>query len=194
MASVQWDQEAVPRKRPVAKVRRCEIEGCERTHLARGWCQRHYERWKRSGDPLVGKDLEDGPTKSGISPLPCSKCGGPKERGRGRSLCDACLEDAYETRRDQEPRRLREYFLRSKYGISVEIYEEILASQNGSCAICGGPPSKTFRCFDVDHDHETGKVRGLLCRPCNIGVGFFDRGFYEKARAYLERGASPRQT
>lgn len=194
MATVQWDQEAIPRKLPKPKNRRCSIEGCERRHLARGWCQRHYERWKRHGTPLIGRDSEDGPHKPGPARLPCARCGGPKERGRGRALCDSCLEVEYESKRENESRRLREYFLRSKYGISVEIYEAMLDAQGGACAICGGPPTKTFRCFDVDHDHETGRIRGLLCRGCNTRMGYVDSGFYEKAMAYIEGGASPFQT
>jgi len=54
---------------------------------------------------------------------------------------------------------------RAQLGVSLEQYEEMLARQNGGCAICGNPP-KTRR-LDVDHDHRTGKIRGLLCHRCN---------------------------
>jgi hypothetical protein len=50
-------------------------------------------------------------------------------------------------------------------GVSDADYEALLAAQGGGCAICGNPP-KTRR-LDVDHDHKTGKVRGLLCHRCN---------------------------
>lgn len=55
------------------------------------------------------------------------------------------------------------------YGITVEEYENLLKEQNGVCAICANPPGK--RRLAVDHDHETGLVRGLLCSPCNTGIG-----------------------
>jgi 5-methylcytosine-specific restriction endonuclease McrA len=62
------------------------------------------------------------------------------------------------------------YNLKSNYGISVEEYENLLAKQNGKCAICGNLFVKTPY---VDHDHITGKVRGLLCHQCNSGLGYF---------------------
>lgn len=54
---------------------------------------------------------------------------------------------------------------RAELGLSLEEYDALLAAQGGGCAICGNPP-KTRR-LDVDHDHRTGKVRGLLCHRCN---------------------------
>lgn len=54
---------------------------------------------------------------------------------------------------------------RKQLGVSVKDYDRMLAAQGGGCAICGNPP-KTRR-LDVDHDHRTGKVRGLLCHRCN---------------------------
>jgi hypothetical protein len=55
----------------------------------------------------------------------------------------------------------------------VEIYRELLEEQNGVCAICGnGQVSGHSRLF-VDHDHQTGEIRGLLCGPCNSGLGMF---------------------
>lgn len=65
----------------------------------------------------------------------------------------------------------------SKYGLSVEGYNELLESQNGVCAICQQPETFSIRgtvCeLAVDHDHQTGKVRGLLCQHCNTAIGKF---------------------
>ena len=47
-------------------------------------------------------------------------------------------------------------------------------NQNGCCAVCGKHQSEFKRIFDVDHDHVTGKVRGLLCRSCNTGLGYYE--------------------
>jgi hypothetical protein len=58
----------------------------------------------------------------------------------------------------------------SKYGVTSEKFEEMEKAQGNKCAICG-KLSKTKLC--VDHDHVTGNVRGLLCRLCNSGLGFF---------------------
>ncbi len=58
-----------------------------------------------------------------------------------------------------------------RYKISLDSYQELLNLQNGRCAICGTEINqKTCR---IDHDHTTGKVRGLLCTSCNTGIGLF---------------------
>lgn len=63
----------------------------------------------------------------------------------------------------------RNYFKRT-YGITLEEYDEMVAAQGGVCAICGGGPGRYPR-LCVDHDHETGVIRGLLCNDCNRGIG-----------------------
>ena len=57
--------------------------------------------------------------------------------------------------------------------ITIEEYEQRLQEQNNVCAICKTPTTKLTRLLDVDHCHETGKVRGLLCMHCNRGLGLF---------------------
>lgn len=61
--------------------------------------------------------------------------------------------------------------LKYQYGLSVEDYKGLLSKQNNSCAICNSPPTGRWDSFHVDHDHKTGKVRGLLCHHCNTGIG-----------------------
>ena len=58
-----------------------------------------------------------------------------------------------------------------KYGIAYSMYESICVDQNGACAIGGQPPIGKFPILVVDHDHTTGKIRGLLCGTCNSGLG-----------------------
>lgn len=71
------------------------------------------------------------------------------------------------------------------YGISVDDYNRMLEEQNGGCYICG--KSYTNRALDIDHDHETGKVRGLLCSPHNRVLGLLndDPDMVMAAHAYL---------
>ena len=62
------------------------------------------------------------------------------------------------------------------YGITQEQYDSMLEAQGGVCDICLKDDPKAparANCFVVDHDHETGKVRGLLCHACNRGLGNF---------------------
>ena len=67
---------------------------------------------------------------------------------------------------------MRGFWLRTNYGITHDDYDRMFAEQGGVCAICGtSPPPGSF--LSVDHDHKTGKVRKLLCNPCNQGLGAF---------------------
>lgn len=68
----------------------------------------------------------------------------------------------------------RRHDLRRHFGITEAEYDAILAKQGGACAICKGPQQRAgAKHFAVDHDHATGRVRGLLCSRCNVGVGQF---------------------
>jgi hypothetical protein len=83
--------------------------------------------------------------------------------------------------------------LRLNHGITFDAYLTLLVKQEGCCAICKTTkPSPTYRAeqnFHVDHDHKTGKIRGLLCLKCNRGIGIFDDdpAKVEQAAAYLRR-------
>lgn len=72
------------------------------------------------------------------------------------------------------------------YGITVEEYEAMLEAQHGGCYICGAEP-KARRALDIDHDHASGKVRGLLCSSHNRAIGLLgdDPELLLAAHAYL---------
>lgn len=82
----------------------------------------------------------------------------------------------------------RDEILMKRYGINQADFERMEEEQGGVCAICTNPPSK--RGLFVDHCHDTGEVRGLLCASCNTGLGHFkDKALrLFKAIAYLTRG------
>ena len=64
--------------------------------------------------------------------------------------------------------------LKYNYGLTVDQYAAMLAAQGGGCKICGtNVPGGNAGSFRVDHDHKTGKVRGLLCHRCNVSLGGF---------------------
>jgi hypothetical protein len=93
-------------------------------------------------------------------------------------------ENAY-GKSEEWARRSRNRRLRSNYGLSIEGYNALLAQQGGACAICRKHPEQRL-C--VDHCHVTRKVRRLLCRRCNLGIGYFgdDPRLLRRAVAYLE--------
>ena len=82
---------------------------------------------------------------------------------------------------------------RKKFGIGIEDYQTKLEDQNGVCAICSKPESGTrngvTRWLCVDHNHNTNKVRGLLCTNCNVAVGMMyeNRDIMRSAIAYLDK-------
>jgi Autographiviridae endonuclease VII len=93
--------------------------------------------------------------------------------------------------RDANPEKTLEYSM-SRYSITVEQYQDRLDEQNGLCACCGKPASTGPRRLLVDHDHNTGQIRGLLCRRCNTGIGMLgdDVEGVRRALSYLERVSS----
>lgn len=83
----------------------------------------------------------------------------------------------------------RRHHLRRKFGLTLEAYDDLLAGQGGRCGICETTDTAPWDWFCVDHDHDTGAVRGLLCHPCNVAIGQTgdDVEVLRKAVAYLER-------
>jgi hypothetical protein len=81
----------------------------------------------------------------------------------------------------------RDSKLKRIYGISYSEYLTMLEAQGGCCAICGTNDTGKRKAFAVDHCHETGKIRGLLCSNCNTGIGNLrdDIGLLERAIEYL---------
>jgi hypothetical protein len=85
----------------------------------------------------------------------------------------------------------RERNLKKSFGIGVEEYNKLLETQGGCCAICKVNACVSGRNFAVDHDHNTGKIRGLLCKFCNTALGQFQdsKENLHNAMQYLERNA-----
>lgn len=88
----------------------------------------------------------------------------------------------------------RNYALQKKYGLTSLDYARMVAEQGGHCASCGGDP--TDRGLVVDHCHATGKVRALLCEPCNLGLGNFKDSpeLLRLGAIYIEKHSQRNQT
>lgn len=146
-------------------MRICESDGCERPYYSKGLCTLHYQR-SRDGK-VRALCIEDACEKDSVAhgkcdthyrkalraghyngkPCSVSEC---SEQARVRGYCQS------------------HYHINKKYDIDPEQYETMLKSQEGLCAICATGGMKLY----VDHNHDTGNVRGLLCRECNSGIGF----------------------
>jgi len=113
----------------------------------------------------------------------------PDRRHKARGLCLQCYrkEPDVKTYNDEysKQNRFRDQ-LKHKYNITPDDYERMVKEQNGLCAICKNPPRGKTKRLSVDHDHETGKVRGLLCVPCNRALGYLENNNWaESANSYL---------
>ena len=73
--------------------------------------------------------------------------------------------------RKQNPDRVKNYKLKYSFGITLVQYNEMFQAQKGLCLGCYKHQTNFKRAFSVDHDHKTGKIRGLLCTNCNQAVG-----------------------
>lgn len=159
----------------------CSVEGCATPWYARSLCKYHYNVWHRHGDPTFIRSSPLRPNGQKV----CSGCGYTKpltefsphrtSQGGVASRCRECGRDYYQTRvkADRDRRRLR-YF-----GLSPEAFDALLKSQGGGCAICGRLELPPQQGWHIDHDHSCcpqrvtcgNCVRGILCQPCNVGIG-----------------------
>lgn len=107
----------------------------------------------------------------------CTKCGKDKRRDGGKRnakvsgwKCDHCR------------------YLKKVYNITIDIVRALYDKQNGKCSIC----NQTLARYHIDHNHTTGKVRGLLCFHCNTGIGHLRENVdtLNSAIAYLKEHAT----
>lgn len=170
----------------------CTVEGCDRRRVGWGLCGLHYARWKRSGSVKQSHRsqaraetiAEDGTRR-------CWNCGErkpfdadhfPKDGRRPGDLkgtCIACRRKAS-----------RRSTIRLLYGLSEEDYADLVSRQGNRCAVCQLPFDGYIKSMTphVDHCHETGKVRGILCHNCNLLLGHAkdSRETLLQAISYLE--------
>ncbi len=174
----------------------CTVEGCGRPHKGRGYCNAHYARFIRGATidkPINTRDSSPAPT--------CKEpgCEEPtKSRGLCAAHYARLLRHGHTRYRDRKkPAKpcsvdgcdnvlyakgvCHIHYMRAKnarkFGITYERYVEMLATQGGGCAICrraefsiDGQSGKV-RSLAIDHCHESGAVRGLLCSSCNRAIG-----------------------
>ena len=107
----------------------------------------------------------------------CRSCYRKQDRRTNGQKYHASEKRRYGRRKES----LRDYQLQRFYGINSKEYSQLLERQFGLCAICRRVNGNARR-LHVDHDHETGKVRGLLCGSCNAAIALF----HEKPNLMLD--------
>lgn len=88
--------------------------------------------------------------------------------------------------------KLQKWRLKTYFGMTVSDFDAMASKQHNRCVICSSPPRGRWHYLHVDHNHRSGKVRGLLCNSCNLGLGKFkdDPAILRRAASYLEQHAS----
>ena len=138
---------------------------------------------------------------------PCSTCKEHKPvssfswdagRGQPKRICKVCHAEAEKARRAVPANRdyMRVWLLKKNYGITAEEYHALYDSQEGRCAVCQDEVPNLLkydgdgrRVVALDHCHDSGRIRGILCRDCNVGLGTFrdDPNRLRSAIEYLTR-------
>lgn len=156
----------------------CSVEGCGKPVQARGWCKGHYKSMYWNHTPQAKQYQKE-------------------FRARPEILE---YKKLWARKAENQPKRI-EAKLVSRYGITRAEYDARLEQNEFKCEICAQPVKSQFAPRDVsrngpdrdvvhvDHDHVTGRVRGLICGGCNNGLGYFRDSpeFLAAAIAYLEQ-------
>lgn len=119
------------------------------------------------------KSIDDFYKDSGLSDGYAVKCKLCKDAQTAIWRNDHRTENAAISKqyRQQNPEAYKNAVLKSMYGLTLEEYNRMYAEQKGLCKMCGKIPKKVLV---VDHNHKTGKIRGLLCHGCNRAIAIFD--------------------
>jgi hypothetical protein len=170
----------------------CSAEECSSPALTRGLCQRcYYRAWRRGFKDVPPLDQPrhlisevDVTNRTGV----CSVCGPVRVYYQADRNYWKCQTVRKRHRKPPTLEQQRHDRYRRKYGISLKQYYAMYEAVEGQCEICMEP----LPLLQVDHDHGTGEVRGLLCSPCNRGLSNFrdDVDRLASAAKYLGRRAS----
>lgn len=115
----------------------------------------------------------------------------PSAMKRRWLICSTCSTNRLKEYSKANPDKIWNKNCKRLYGIDYNDYNTMLTEQNNSCAICKSTSAgRGHKHFSVDHDHITGKVRGLLCHNCNTGLGQFkdNTQLLTEAVNYLTKG------
>lgn len=158
--------------------------------VGRGMCRSCYSKWWTAEHPKPPKPRYTRPRKM-------SDCH-PDRLHSGRGMCKSCYRRWYKATNQAYKDRQAVYRLEhpnsrsqvssslmNAYGLSQADRDAKVLLQGGLCAICGTPPDGNGNAsvLHVDHDHETGDLRGMLCTRCNVGLGMFRDDFNALAAA-----------
>lgn len=192
---------------------KCSVVGCDRPYFGKGYCQRHwnltkpriYESWKNFRSIANGNyppewdsfDVFMAQVTLVIGERPTENHKFRRKNPRLPWSIDnihwvAPVDPSKQWRTKEERREYqRKWNYLRRFGITIEQYDQKLAVQNGVCAICNKEETQKGRgglvkYLAVDHDHKTGKIRGLLCARCNHRILGYIKDSIEHLEAAIE--------
>lgn len=145
----------------------CIVEGCTKNRRALGYCSMHYTRVRREGEP-GGSEIR----RNNYPPREC-QVEGCTDKHNGKGFCKYHYRAFYH------------------YGLTPEDVESMYLQQKNLCKLCQTPLDRSrSRATAIDHCHETGKVRGILCTSCNTSLGVFRESIplLERVIDYIKNG------
>ncbi len=123
----------------------------------RAYCEQCTDKYRRRREDKRVKGL-------------CMQCGYKSPRA-GLTTCQSCADRRSRQQKENRISTRRRHLIK-QYGLSLDDYDRMFGKQGGVCAICGQPETRRYRGeitnLVVDHDHKTGRIRGLLCSRCNV--------------------------
>ena len=150
---------AMSAKKQLANKPFCRLPTCYEPQKSKELCEKHYKRLYKTGSILLPWETDDPSLKI------CKECSEIKSIDdfyKNRHTCKLCISLESRARK-----------LSTAYNLTVEDYQSIFDKQDGKCAICMTSVLDVTRILVVDHCHDSGTVRGLLCDNCNLGLGNF---------------------
>lgn len=170
----------------------CSYEGCGGENFARGLCQAHSAQLRRGIGLRPVRPSRPDP-QPGL--LWCGTCqafvdedlfGWDTSRNQPKRTCRPCIAEQAKAYRRRHRERINKAKTAKKFGLTIEQWDALYEEQGGRCTLCGNGRGN-YHELSVDHDHDTGKIRGLLCGPCNMGIGQLrdDPELLERAAMYI---------
>ena len=197
----------------------CKIEACQRPTEVRGYCKNHYVVALHRGDIKKVRADRPPPRDGQVWCTSCSQYLPESEirwdavRNRWDGSCRSCKTLAYKRHLDAPLREakaaerranhaayMRKWAAKNRdvqrikvtlrtWGLTEAQYRALFDAQDHKCAVCGAE-ARTGKVLAIDHCHDSGRIRGLLCQDCNLGMGQFadDPNLLEAAVRYLRAG------